>query len=626
MYLKRLTLANFKCYRQDGNQSQMKDTSYSNVKYQQFDFSPGLNYLVGNNNSGKTTVLEAIGFLRNGLSARGMADATSMLRSMKPNTQLSKEGNKGDAENDVADDADGLSSSKSLDYGDIALSDKEYFVEGIFANVTDDIDVLDKRNAEKFRKLVLDDKLTVRRYFGPNDKSTELKYKNSDGSFSNVTGIDAPFKSLFDPTFIESTTTPDDVLDFSSTKTLGKLTAAAQDSFKQSEEWTKLSEAYHAAFQDADSGYVSYLDELRDAVNKQVRDQYGAIEVSFNFNMPEPSTLIKSGVITVDDGFLQSDLSSKGNGLQRAVALALLQVYATRAREEALRKKSIKKGMKAASGNNANENMTASAGELRENHATAPLFLCLDEPEIWLHPSAQIKLAKALADIASNEQMWISTHSPYILKAFKGRASTVDSGIEEIQSDNTMEDGHLSKLYVFHDFDSKESKCGRRIVSNETLGMLHPGEPSLGEISFAAFQIPTPEFHSELFGNLQVMMGVNTINRLGEAIKSRPYSNDIEPALRCYSRFDSRSLDKANIIPISDEYLPIYIRNCIDHPEAIGKKLEALQRAENGDQHFAPYLQQLKRIDNQFDDCMLFESILMLQSIYEHEREWRKHN
>lgn len=50
MYIRSLRLANFKSY-----------TGEENL----IEFSPAVNYLVGNNNSGKSTILEAIDFIRN---------------------------------------------------------------------------------------------------------------------------------------------------------------------------------------------------------------------------------------------------------------------------------------------------------------------------------------------------------------------------------------------------------------------------------------------------------------------------------------------------------------------------------------------------------------------------------
>lgn len=59
MILESLTLSQFRCW-----------------TYEQFSFAPGLNYLVGPNGSGKTSVLEAINYLSTGRSVRATHDAT----------------------------------------------------------------------------------------------------------------------------------------------------------------------------------------------------------------------------------------------------------------------------------------------------------------------------------------------------------------------------------------------------------------------------------------------------------------------------------------------------------------------------------------------------------------------
>lgn len=79
-------------------------------------------------------------------------------------------------------------------------------------------------------------------------------------------------------------------------------------------------------------------------------------------------------------------MSEKGNGMQRAVALALLQVYA----EELVR-------------------------HPEGNEIEKPFYLFIDEPEICLHPKGQTKLLSALLELSKNKQIFLTTHSPYFL-------------------------------------------------------------------------------------------------------------------------------------------------------------------------------------------------------------------
>lgn len=73
--------------------------------------------------------------------------------------------------------------------------------------------------------------------------------------------------------------------------------------------------------------------------------------------------------------------------MQRAVALSLLQVYA----------------------------------DLTSNAANAPVskpfYLFIDEPEICLHPTGQKKLLDALMVISKTKQVFVTTHSPFMLSS-----------------------------------------------------------------------------------------------------------------------------------------------------------------------------------------------------------------
>jgi putative ATP-dependent endonuclease of the OLD family len=50
---------------------------------------------------------------------------------------------------------------------------------------------------------------------------------------------------------------------------------------------------------------------------------------------------------------------------------------------------------------------------------TGKIILCIDEPELSLHPVAQEKLIQSLLKLSKNVQIFVTTHSPNILKNFK---------------------------------------------------------------------------------------------------------------------------------------------------------------------------------------------------------------
>jgi predicted ATP-dependent endonuclease of OLD family len=46
-----------------------------------------------------------------------------------------------------------------------------------------------------------------------------------------------------------------------------------------------------------------------------------------------------------------------------------------------------------------------------------PFYLFIDEPEICLHPSGQQKLLEALMIISKSRQVFVTTHSPFLLSS-----------------------------------------------------------------------------------------------------------------------------------------------------------------------------------------------------------------
>ncbi|MDN8705063.1 AAA family ATPase, partial [Staphylococcus aureus] len=78
-------------------------------------------------------------------------------------------------------------------------------------------------------------------------------------------------------------------------------------------------------------------------------------------------------------------MGEKGHGMQRALALSLLQVYA---------------------------DITCNA---HGAGISKPFYLFIDEPEICLHPSGQQKLLEALMIISKSRQVFVTTHSPFLL-------------------------------------------------------------------------------------------------------------------------------------------------------------------------------------------------------------------
>lgn len=236
-------------------------------------------------------------------------------------------------------------------------------------------------------------------------------------------------------------------------------------------------------------------------------DQYGETKVEFSFGIPTIDNFFKTGQILLEDNGIKTDVSDKGTGMQRALALTLIQVY--------------------------------SQFDEADDEISKPIFFFIDEPETFLHPIAQNKLIDSLNRISKNNQVFITTHSPYLLKHFK---------------DN-------NKLTIF----SRDSNANR-ILEGVKLDMF-PHSPTWGEINYRAFNIGSVEFHIELFGLLhsKAKNERKTFNNGGLTVSKSIESFD-KWLIEQNSTFKVDNNHQNVHNNYTDQSMTTYIRNYLDHP------------------------------------------------------------
>ena len=179
--------------------------------------------------------------------------------------------------------------------------------------------------------------------------------------------------------------------------------------------YSELEQKFRELFGDKKSRVRGELDKLGQQVSDYLRKQFSDDpSVKFNVDNPEFNDLLKNISIAVDDGVVTL-AEDKGDGMQRAVMLSIIQVYA----------------------------------DFRKRHNIANEFVFLiDEAELHLHPSAQRALKKALMEISEgNDQVFVNTHSYVIItddniaqKIFKVEKRNKLTEIEPIKSDDQKMD------------------------------------------------------------------------------------------------------------------------------------------------------------------------------------------
>ncbi len=460
MFVRKINIKNFKCF----------DDNFEGLEFNTPNGSlgSGLNIFVGENNCGKSTIFEAISFLRDGTK--------KSLNDIKNKKSLCK------------------------DFISVELMFSGDNIEGVI----DDFSQENKKDI--FKKYVYKNEANEKclKLFRSSEKIKEIKlWDNSKSEFKNEAGIDAPVKKLFEINIVSLDLDPSDEASYGSSTTCGNLLKEIVKNFEGTDSYKNFSEIFNKTFNKKDSEFKNKLKEVEDSAEKIFIEQFGEAKLSFHFDELKIDSLLKNTKIKVDDGVL-TNMEEKGDGMQRSITLALLQVYANQLIRHP------------------------------EKDISKPFFLFIDEPELCLHPQAQIKLSRAISELSKNRQVFVATHSPYFFKNIAGD----------------------TKFFLF----KKEVDNGVKIldVKNENWGNF-PWSPSWGEINFYAYNLPTIEFHDELYGRLQE----KTQNYKENDIENYFVANRITLCKKWTPEKDGKILQEKNVT------LQTFIRNKIHHPENV---------------------------------------------------------
>lgn len=172
------------------------------------------------------------------------------------------------------------------------------------------------------------------------------------------------------------------------------------------------------------------------------------------------------------------------------------------------------------------------------------IIYLIDEPELHLHPKAQAKLLDLLLEEAKDKQIIISTHSPYL---FRGAISENATLLLFTRDEN-------KKITIT---DARDKGWG-----------LFPWSPSWGEVNFFAYDMPTIEFHDELYGFLheaytgKASNQTDADNRGKQTVFEKNYlQTKLTTTKKWTPEFGGVAKNEEDVT------LPTFIRNKIHHPE-----------------------------------------------------------
>lgn len=459
MYISHLRLSNFKSFK----------------GFQEFTFKSGKNFIVGNNNVGKTTIFEAIDFLFNGLKRNQDID-------------------------DLINNESGKDMYVEITYSDLSESIK---CEAKLHDYITDKDELTLRRGTHVPTINTKGKEVF------SDYKTLVYQKASSNKFYNPTGITNATKPYFNPTIVYANDHNEDYQDFKSSGLLGKLLKLEANDLLDSNQFKDVQQKFDDLINQS-GGLQDHLNEVKSFMENTIENQFGKVGLTFNFKIPQIDSIIKNGRVFAEDKNGEQNISEKGSGLQRALVLAVIQAYSNFAKK-----------------------------------ADAMQFL-IDEPELYMHPLAQDNLLNALNELSKKEnQIFLNTHSPYILRHFD---SDRDSVI--ILSNKPKERVRQMECLIFK-------------------------PTSIGEITYKAFGVPTVDLHQRLYNSILLRLIYD-----GEDVKSqKQFAIYIKTHFEKYitlKKFRPRRINQIKPDNKQDgwgktENMPLccVVRNEIDHPEVL---------------------------------------------------------
>lgn len=289
-----------------------------------------------------------------------------------------------------------------------ADAEEDVFVEVEFSGVQASIEqISNAENQQKIKNIIGDlDTLRVRR----TSKDARNRYifnAKEDKWQKQPTGADSAFNNCIPRfEFVLTDKSLKEVSAFKATTPIGQmLSSVVSEALERDAKYLEFKTKFEELFQSPDSSVRKLLQETSARVRAHLMLQFpDCTSVEFKVEIPAFEEFLKSYSTTVDDG-VATDAHAKGDGMQRALMLAIIKAHADSRRTDALGK--------------------------------AFLFF-IDEAELHLHPTAQRQLKGALRSLADGvDQVFITTHSSVFLA--DAQADQAEFVVEKEDGETTVQ-------------------------------------------------------------------------------------------------------------------------------------------------------------------------------------------
>jgi predicted ATP-dependent endonuclease of OLD family len=283
-----------------------------------------------------------------------------------------------------------------------ASDEDEVIVEIEFSEVQEGITNISKAdNQAKIKNIIGDSAVMSVRRSSKDAKNRELYSPEKDEWRKQPCGPDSTFNNCIPRfEFVEATKNLKDVASYKSTTPIGQmLGGVVTEVLEKNEDYQKFQAAFEKLFQSADSPVRMKLKELSDRVQQHLAQQFpDCTAVDFDVEEPAFDELLKNYKTRLDDG-VKTTAEEKGDGMQRALMLAIIKTHADFRREESLGRSFI---------------------------------FFIDEAELHLHPTGQRQLKQALLELTGGvDQVFLTTHSSVFIADEHGQQSIFEVNKED---------------------------------------------------------------------------------------------------------------------------------------------------------------------------------------------------
>lgn len=428
------------------------------------------NIFVGQNNCGKTNLFEALEFFFNGYKG----DIQELIFKRDSDIEMS-------VEIEFSDIQDGLSKMQN-ERNKATLSGK-----------IGDADIACLRRSSKDvkkRKLYID-----------------------GNEVAPGTGFDAALNDFL-PKFEYITTKQyyDSVAKYSKTTPIGVMLSNVLATILQTnQQYKEFQEKFSALFESDDSEIKTEFDRIGNNVKVYLEKQFpDTSKVRFEVTQPAFEDLLKNFNTDIDDG-IETSAEEKGDGMQRALMLSIIQAYSD------FRKQN-------------------------EDAGKSFLFF-IDEAELHLHPKAQRQLKEVLYDLSKDtDQVFINTHSSVFVadnyagqSIFKVEKSSGETCISRVNESD--------KPYIIYD-----------LLGGSPADLLLPNNFLIveGQSEFELFTRIIRRFYSDkpsiqiiqAHGDVdQVEKSINAIEKLFTPLNNNIYGNKLVILMDCPSNQTKGGVD-----------------------------------------------------------------------------------